>query len=766
MENIILIFSTVMIVLLVLGFALGMLRGWQKSLVRTGILLVALIVALLITPSLTSNFIKNNVDGFTVSFFSQKIDFGKIIKSFSTDLNLGDIFADGSVTNELIISVINVVVNIALFLVVFLAIELVSIFVYWIVLLIIKIKTRHEEKEKTPKDGKFWGLRVVSGFVGFVGSLIICFAVMTPVYGMINICDGFLETGNTNQTETASASKLETANAVGLESRLCGSLYYTEDEKIGKVETYIEKYANLKKEYNSSFLGKFSNITGMSKLGGVAFEKLTTVKNGKLTLNLSSEFVQIIKTYNLYKDVFVKTEFDLKNNDDIDKLIALYDEAVKSEVIKEYVVEIIPKLSDKWINGEKFIGISNPVQNSDWNDVVKSALVVFKVDSINRISGNLKALANALKVANNNDVINQINSGKKVEDILNENNKFIKEEIIVLTSTIELRENISIILNESFEVLYKEIIGEEKDFGENVLTNEQNAWLNQNDGWTKEAENIQNSVTEIFKVYEITKTDSSSEALLDKLENIGTSIDYARDSLLISKPYKIFVTDFIKYKTNLKQDIKDELILNIETKWDDEDVKFAKVFKTIQKSAEVAKDISNNSGNASLDNLSDTLKDIADDDATKGIIADILQKDMIDEMVGEGNQDTAGVLTDMLETFVTSDKVNSSTIDDDIVAGNQILNIVDNVKNNGGDLNLGDTEDEKKQSADKIVADLSGSEGMMELITNSGSEESSALTNFTKNVSDDDKETLAESIEDAEISTEKKDALKALFGIA
>lgn len=764
MENIITIFSTVMIVLIVLGFAIGMLRGWKKSLVRTGILLVAVIFALLITPALTSNFIKNHVDGFTVSIFSNEIDFEKIISDFSVELNLGDILADGSVTNELIISVINVVVNIALFLIVFIVIELVSLLVYGIVLLIIKIKTRHEEKETTPKDGKFWGLRVVGGLVGFVGSLIICFAVMTPVYGMINICDGFLEDSKTKQT--ASASELETASASVIESRLCGSLYYTEDEKIGKVETYIEKYADLKKEYNSSFLGKFSNITGMSKLGGVAFERLTTVKNGKLTLNLTDEFVQIIKTYNLYKDVFVKTEFNLKNNDDIDKLVALYDEAVKSEVIKEYVVEIIPKLSDKWINGEKFIGISNPVQNSDWNDVVKSALVVFKVDNINRISNNLKALANALKVANNNDVINQINSGKKVEDILLENNKFIKEEIIVLTSTIELRENISIILNESFEVIYKEIIGEEKDFGENVLTNEQIAWLNQTNGWTKEADNIQNSVTEIFKVYEITKTDSSSEALLDKLENIGASIDYARDSLLISKPYKIFVTDFIKYKTNLKQDIKDELILNIETKWEDEDVKFAKVFKTIQKSAEVAKDISNNSGNANLDNLSGTLKDIADDDATKGIIADILKKDMIDEMVGEDNQDTAGVLTDMLETFVTSDKVDSSTIDDDIVAGNQILNIVDNVKNNGGDLNLGETEAEKKQSADKIVADLSGSEGMMELITNSGSEESSALTNFTKNVSDDDKTTLAESIKDAKISTEKKDALKALFGIA
>ncbi len=752
--NVIVIFTSIMLALMFIGIVLGMVRGWQKSLVRTGILLIGLIVSLLITPAITASFIAKNVSGSTITIFSQTFDFEEILTSSTSGFNIAEIFADGSVTNELIISIMNVIVNVALFLVIFFIIELFSLIVYWIVLIVVKIKTRHDEKEDVAKDGKFWGLRILAGFIGMVGSLIICFAVLTPVYGVINICDEFLEEPTTE----------DTASAAVLDSTLCGKLYYTEDKNIGKIESYIQTYADIRESYDKSFVGKFSNFIGMSKLGGIAFERLTTVKNGGLTLNLTQEFVLVIKAYNLYKDVFVEQTFDFKNNEHIDELVNLYDEAVKSEVIKEYVVEFIPKMSDKWSSGEKFMGIENPVKG-DWSEVVNSALVVFKVDNINRISNNFKALAGAVKIANNNDVINKANAGAKPEDIIFENDTLIKDEIVVLTSTVELRENISKILNEAFEVLYKEVIGEEKEFEDNALSNEQIAELNQTKGWVKEAENIQNTITEIFNIYEITKEDSSEDAIINKLENIGLSIDYARESLLISKPYKVFVTDFVKHKTNLKQEIKDELILNIEEKWNTTDVSFKKTFKAIQESALIAKDMAEGKENVSLDSLSGTLKEIVDDEATKDMIADILEKDLVSDVAGEGNQDTAGVMTDMLETFVTSDKVNSETIDDDIVAGNQILDIVDSVKNNGGDLGLGETEEEKKTAADEIVSNLTGSAGMMELIKNSTEAESSAITSFTENVKPEDKTVLLESINGAEISTEEKDALKALFGI-
>lgn len=752
--NIIAIFTTLMLSLMFIGVLIGMFRGWQKSLIRTGILLVGLIVALLITPSITAGFIEKNVSGSTITIFSQTFDFEKIISSESSGINISEIFAEGSVTNELIISIMNVVVNVVLFFVVFFVIEIFSLVIYWIVLLIIKIRTRYDEKEIVEKDGKFWGLRVLAGFIGMVGSLIICFAVMTPVYGVVNICDGFLEDTKTE----------ETASAATLDSKLCGKLYYTEDKTIGKIEGYIQSYADIRESYDKSFVGKFSNFFGMSKLGGIAFERLTTVKNGGLTLNLTQEFVQIIKTYNLYKEVFVEQTFDLKNNEHIDELVELYDEAVKSEVLKEYVVELIPKMSDKWTSGEKFLGIENPIKG-DWSEVVNSSLVVFKVNNINRISNNFKAFAGAVKIANNNGVIEKANAGAKPEDIIFENDAFIKEEIIVLTSTVELRENISKILNESFEVLYKEVIGEDKEFEDNALSNEQIAELNRTNGWEKQAQNIQNTITEIFNIYEISKNDSSEDALINKLENIGLSIDYARDSILISKPYRVFVAEFIKDKSNLKQEIKDELILNIEEKWNNADVKFAKTFKAIQESALIAKDIAEGKENVTLDSLSGTLKDIVDDEATKEMIADILAKDIVNDVAGEGNQDTAGVMTDMLETFVNSDKVTADTIDDDIVAGNQILNIVDSVKNNEGDLGLGETEEEKQAAADQIVSNLTGSAGMMELIQNSTEAESSAITSFTENVSAGDKAVLLQSINSAEISQAEKDALKALFGI-
>ena len=144
----------------------------------------------------------------------------------------------------------------------------------------------------------------------------------------------------------------------------------------------------------------------------------------------------------------------------------------------------------------------------------------------------------------------------------------------------------------------------------------------------------------------------------------------------------------------------------------------------------------------------------------------MIEKDVIVDMVGESNRDTAEVLSDVLETFVTSEKVTNETIDKDIAAGEQIVDIVNGVKNNGGDIGLGESEEERKTSADKIVADLVASEGMMETLESSAnSQDGSAITDFTKNVKAEDKATLEQSINDSTTSEANKEILKKLFGI-
>ena len=190
------------------------------------------------------------------------------------------------------------------------------------------------------------------------------------------------------------------------------------------------------------------------------------------------------------------------------------------------------------------------------------------------------------------------------------------------------------------------------------------------------------------------------------------------------------------------------------------------MFKAVQDAAIVAKNLSAGEGNVSLEDLSSTLKDIIANDGVKDSIASVLEKDIISNVVGDENADTVGVMTDVLEKLVTSDKVNSDTIDNDIAAGEQIVNIVNNVKNNEGKLNLGETAEEKQASADKIIEDLTASEGVMELLSDSAeNEQGSAITDFTKEVSAEDKAVLLESINKLEDSDPNKQTLKKLFGL-
>lgn len=751
--NIMSVATTVVFALIIIGAVLGFFRGWKRSLTRTIILLISFILALLIAPAISTSFISKHVDGSVITFFSKNIDIEEVLNNLSKDIQLGELIKSGTITNEVIISLVNIVVNLVLFIGLFFVIQLFSLVVYWIVCIIIKIKTRDDDKEFVEKDGKYWGLKLLSVFIGIFGSCSIAFVLLMPVFGIMNICDGFIA-----QSEISS----ESASAISSSSYVCGGLYYTEDETIGEIETYIQKYADIKDEYDATFLGKFMNKTKLSNAGFGAFKRLTTVKNGSLKFDLSHEVVHLGKAYNKFKEVFVKETFYFSDNSDIDELVELYDYAVESEVLKGYIVEFLPQISDKWSNDEKFLGIENPFAGN-WKEPITSVLAVFKIDNSTRITNNFKAFANTIKTVNNYGVIEKIDNGEDIEDVILNSNDFVKDVVIVLTSTSELRDNISVILNETFESIYYDMMGKEISFEDNRLSAEEVHEITQNNGWANEAELIQNSILQAFEVYDEIKKDSSKEALIDELEKIGISINYARDSKLISKPFKTFITGFIQEKTNFKDSVKNEMIEIINTQWNDDSVDFAKTFKTLEETAKVANTL-NNSNSISFAELTPTLESIADDEATKNVIANMIQSGIIEDVAGENSSTNA--VKDILENFVTSDSVNGSTIENDVAAGEKLVNTVNKI-NKTGDMGLGTTTEERNTNADALILDLISSKATMEYLANScASEEGSPITDSTQSISSADKSTISERILELGLEDLEVSILKATFNIA
>ena len=64
-----------------------------------------------------------------------------------------------------------------------------------------------------------------------------------PVFGIMNVCDKFLK----EDTKSEASAYNETCVIAGK--------FYTDNDNIGQVESYLEKYDNFSKKYKKSFAG-------------------------------------------------------------------------------------------------------------------------------------------------------------------------------------------------------------------------------------------------------------------------------------------------------------------------------------------------------------------------------------------------------------------------------------------------------------------------------------------------------------------------------
>ena len=747
--KIVTIVTSVCLSLVFIGFVIGFFRSWKKSLIRFGILFGSLLMAIFLSPVLSARLMRIFVKGNTFSGFGMTLDLEGVISGMVGDEQIvADLMSANSTTSNLTTALLNVVMNVIGFLLIFFVLWFFSLFVYWIVCLILRIR-RHKDEDALPvdKNAKYWWLKVLGGGIGIFSMIIICFVVMTPVFGVMNVCDKFLQTSNT----TAAASLPNTNSLV------CGELYYDEDKHIGGVEGYIKKYAEIRGDYNKSFIGKTFNFFGISKLGSATFNRLTNVTAGNLKLNVTNEMVVIIKTYNQYKETFIANKFDITNNESIDGVLEIYDVANDSAIAKGYIEELVPKLCTRWTNGEKFLGIEMPIKGQ-MEPLAVDMLEIFKTTNATRIESNVKALAGVLKIANNNGLVKAVQEGSDLVSFLSSNTTFVKDAVLQLSSTNELRHAMPAIMCDFTEIVYDTVVGGEAVFEEAELTNEQ---IDQID-WTSEANLLQGISNSVLDVYNATKDNSNSSAMADQLVNVGKIIDNSKNSMILSKPFKVFINGFINSSNfNLDASVKTTILNAINDHWDDSTYSFAKMFGTIQETIKVTQSIVNGNGSIDLGNLSGVLGDVIEDENVKETIKDALSSNIVSQITG-GNQ-TTEVLTDMLDSFING--TSKDTIEKDIAAGQEIINIVDTAMNSENkELVLeGNTTEEKQAKADEILETIADSNVVMGMIQDADNQ---AVKDIAQSITGEDAQLLVNSISTNEnLTPEQKAILNGLFGI-
>lgn len=703
--------SGAVITILVLGFLLGFWRNWHKSLARLIIIAVVLTISIFSAPALSSLLLDKFSNGSVLNIFGLSFDFKEIITNFiGADIANDIAIADG-ITNDLIFSVMNVVMNLIIFIAMFIFLSILSLIIYWIVCGILHSKAKKEGKEKPLHNAAWWGLRSLGGVIGFISTMFVLFAFLSPVFGVMNVCNKFVE-----EDKSASAYSLEqTASAAGFESLTCGKLYYTDNKNIGKVEGYLETYSSLKAAYDSSAAGKIFNSLGISALGSKSFEYLSTVSHGRLELNLSEEFVSIAKAYNEYKKVFIQKDFDITNNNSVDGVVSIFENATNSKIVARYLETLLPTLCERWANDEAFLGMKLPLteENEIYAPIVKTMLGVLRMSSIDRINVNVKVVLNAVKIANNNELLVKFREEDfDIMDYFANDTKFIEEEIENFASTSEFRNNMPAMFNNLFELLYNLVLEDKISFADNELTVEQIANIN----WESEAKQIQLLISNLAK-FSKAISEEDNDGLLGNLTYLGVAIDSARASAMINKPLKTFMIKMIESnKVNMSDDVKETICRTIDESWDDPDCSFASLFEAIEKAATIAKNLA--SGNIDITILEGALADILNSTALKESIEKMVEDNVIGELVQD--KQSAEVISGILTGFASSDK-KIENVSDELKAAQIIVDIAKASKNEDGNFLGGETEEEKKIAAKEIVGNLNNSVIAIEILKKANS---------------------------------------------
>ena len=126
--EIITIASIALGVLMLVGFFLGILRSWKKSLIRFAFIVGSFLGALLLSSTFSKWLMSRYVNGLVLSIFGKTIDFEELAGELA-----GDLVSEGSALTNFATALINIVIKIASFLIIFLALFVLTLIIYFII---------------------------------------------------------------------------------------------------------------------------------------------------------------------------------------------------------------------------------------------------------------------------------------------------------------------------------------------------------------------------------------------------------------------------------------------------------------------------------------------------------------------------------------------------------------------------------------------------------------------------------------------------------
>ncbi len=522
--------TCIFFIFLILGFLYGLWRGFSKSLTRFFIVIAVAVATFFIVPAISNALLSADISswGLEVEGVAVK-NLQQFIVEFLSNIEQVNELMNASPTFTSFIQVVpQILLNIALFIVLFLLIKMLSMIIYWILSAILFPKKKMAGKNKH---------RFVGGIIGAVQGLFVAVVVLLPMFGIINLSTEAKTAINQSETQIAQMATTTDPSA---------------DQNTNDVIEVIDEYSSA---LANNGIYKVMNGIGIIKLSNNIFDELTTVKvqtpDSTKEYKLTTEAVEISRLYP-YISLVTESEFNIGNNEFINKIVLLVDTAKESPLLSDIVCEIVNEAATRWTDtnipnrqDRVFLGIAAPdLQDSDLNNILDTELGKLKNANKDTVHESLVGILKVAQLANTTkDIVTELGDG--LSNISSENLE-------------ELFDNI--VSNDLVQSLVTEVLTEDKlkeSFGLDQGTAEMVSGI-VNDIASADPETIKNEVEatkELFSLSEkITTNQEGQINLTTPDENGNTPADTLVDAIADSTIIKDFIVDKINEETEAGQE--------------------------------------------------------------------------------------------------------------------------------------------------------------------------------------------------------------------
>lgn len=103
-------------------------------------------------------------------------------------------------------------------------------------------------------------------------------------------------------------------------------------------------------------------------------------------------------------------------NDIVVAVDAVYDGVDRSPIIRSFAAELVAKMSEAWLNGDAFMGMSKPELDEIIDPTIDALLEIFASETDKTITADLESIKNFLEVADKNNMLSgELNTDELIE---------------------------------------------------------------------------------------------------------------------------------------------------------------------------------------------------------------------------------------------------------------------------------------------------------------------------------------------------------------